>query len=478
MPDNLRITTPINNTEGIHPSAPANDTSRTAPVNPSRVPRPNGSENSGSPADSLPLDRTSVYSQFIKQLEQAPGLERTLQKLLSDAITAEGPLVRQITAESLPSAPLHALVAAMAAQGDDILKSLTQQEQDATLFTGPFFKFLGQISSQSSDAQFDLRLADFLKAYTGYAISSSITQAIRTELTDLKDTIPAPFAKRLSAIMEKLSDGTRRDLLGSDLLVLKKKVIPLLSEYVSKTNDYGKSRDTISMLLNNTAILNESSKDNLSEKFSQLLLYSRKTLGLPNMAIQMLQSLFTQVIASRKEEKSDRFLSALISLLSHATEKDLPHGIDRATLNDITHSLLLDSSVFMPFYHLVLPAQIDGRFLFAQIWVEKQDPEKSRRPVSGEDDVPKSIYLTFEIQNLGYFEASVHLTGKQVDMSLSCPPALDWNRSQIRSDLAEIFKKDGLTSGNIRLSTCEKPKMSQIILQKIAERKRTVDVTV
>ena len=478
MPDNLRITTPINNTEGVRPTNPANDTSRASPVNPSRVPRANGSESEGSRPQDLLLDRMSVYSKFIEQLEQSPSLERTLQKLMSDAAAVQNPGFSSLETDFPVSSPLRALISAMAAQEDGMLKSLTDQEADATLFTGQLFKLLGQISSQRSDPQFDLRLANFLKAYTGYTTSGEITRAIRAELAEVRDTVPVPFAKRLAAVMEKLSDGTDRRFLVPDLLVLKKEVIPLLSEYVSKTNDFGTLRDTISMLLNNTAILNESSRENLDGKFGQILQYSSETLRLPKAALSMMQDLYVQELNAGKEENGDRFLSALTSLLSRSSEKSLPPGIDRTSLHDVTHSLLLDNSVFMPFHHIVLPAQVSGRFLFAQIWVEKQSADKIRQEGPGTETSPKLLYLTFDIQNLGYFEAALRLTGKRVDLSLSCPPSLERNHGQIRSDLSDILEKNGLDFGEVRLSTCKKPKVPHLILQKIAERKRVIDVTV
>ncbi len=68
MPDNLRITTPVANTEGISRPNPAGDLNRPVPVNPSRVPRPDNGEETGRQAGDLLLNRSSVFSQFIRQL--------------------------------------------------------------------------------------------------------------------------------------------------------------------------------------------------------------------------------------------------------------------------------------------------------------------------------------------------------------------------------------------------------------------------
>ena len=479
MPDNLRITTPVSNTEGISRPNPAGDPNRPVPVNPNRVPRPDNSEETGRQSEDLLLNRGSVFSQFVRQLQQTPGLDRTLQKLLSDA-------AQQLEAGAAPSASapafsgsLRALAAAMAADEDGIAESLAAQRDDATLFTGPLFKLLLQISAQGADPQFDLRLADFLKAYSGFSNASGTAQAILLNLKDLKYSIPVPFAKRLSAMMEKLSDGNDPDSVDADLAVLKREIVPFLGEYVAKTNDYGKTRDTISMLLHNTAVLNESSRGNLNAKLGQLLDYCRNTLALPDMTLGMVRTLFAQETAQVQEKKRNGFLEELTSLLSRASDGKVPQGLDRSTLNDISRSILLDNSVFMPFQHIFLPADIDGRFLFAQMWIEKTDPDENRKPRSDSAPAPKSVYLSFDIQDLGYFEASVRITGKQVGMKLSCPPVLRDYLGEIRTGVSGILKRNGLVPGEVRLSSAgSQPKLPQIIMQKIQERKRSVDVSV
>lgn len=481
MPDNLRITAPINTTEGVSKANPAGQASQINPIDPRRVPKTNVEDGRSRQAADLLLNRNSVYDQFVQQLQQTPGLEQTLEKLLNDAV------VRQAAADAVPgaagkalSAPLQALMDAVAVQEDGVLEDISSQRDDATLFTGPLFKLLNQISAQSKDVQFDLRLADFLKAYTGYKTAPDATQAILANLKELKASIPVSYAKPLSDAMGKLSQGQPEDgakYVNSDLPILKKEIIPLLSKYVTKTNDYGKNRDVISLLLHNTAVLNESSGQNLAEKFDQLYRYCRETLNLPEITTDMIQNFFSQDITGAQTKKTSAFLHALTSLLTQTSESKGVPGMDRAVLNDITHSLLLDSNVFMPFQHIFLPAVLDGRFLFAQIWVEKQESDESRRGLTENSKTPKNLFLTFQIQDLGYFEASVCLTGREVAMKLACPPALKSFHGEIRSGISEILKRNGF-DGEVRLSSCAEPKVPKVIMQKIQERKHTVDVTI
>ena len=85
MPDNLRITTPVNNsTSGIARPNQAGQTNHAAPVDPGRVPK-TGKDTEGGWQSADLLLSGSVFSKFLRQLQQIPGLDRTLQKLLGDA---------------------------------------------------------------------------------------------------------------------------------------------------------------------------------------------------------------------------------------------------------------------------------------------------------------------------------------------------------------------------------------------------------
>ena len=472
MPDNLRITTPVNNSQGISKPNPAAESSPAAPINPSRVPQSgNQKQNTQDQAMDLLRFRNSVYGQFLKQLESTPDLSQTLQKIALNAVNGQ-----KISAAHLPAdSPLRALASSITMQKGDILKNLTFQRENASLFSGKLFQLLGQISQQHSDSRLDLQLADFLKAFCGYCTAQDTTQAIFTNLETIRNRIPVPYAKQLSGEIRKLSGNAENT--NQNLALLKEKIIPLLGKYVSKTNDYGKSREAISMLLHNTSILNVSTQENLSQKFEQLLHYCKYSLNLPDTTINRMKFLFAGEIAVRRENSTDNaFCKAFLSLLSHAGGKDSPAGTDAAALHDICQSVLLDNSVYMPFQHIFLPVSIDGRFLFTQIWIEK----KETGTVHGKAAIrkPSAVYLTFEIQDLGYFEASMQVLGKQVSMNLSCPAVLNRLHGEIRSGITEILQKNGLTPGSVRLSSGGAPQIPSLILEKINERKDSVDVTV
>lgn len=510
LADNLRITAPVTPNESVSRPVQTAEPPQVLPTDPNRVPgNGNQTENPGAETGELLLNRGSVFGQFIEQLRAAPGLSATLQGMLLNAVARQGSISARLPADS----PLRSLLASIRMEPEQAAESLAFQQENATQFGGPLFRLLGQISEQSENSGFDLRTADFLKAFSGYFSRESTTLSILANLKQIRDTIPLPYGKKLQEAMRGIgpesagrqtedgADAGEQTLKTPDaaqqasartagggysdrrteenLNALKQEIIPFLKQYVSQTNDYGKARDSISMLLHNTAILNVSTRGNLEQRFDQLFRYCKYNLGLPDATMDLMRSLFGEEIALQRSGHSDAFSSALVRLLSSASGGGTAAGTDRSALQDITRSILLDSSVYMPFQHLFLPVDIGGRFLFAQMWIEKKDEDADApRGRGSADSRPASVLLTFDIQDLGYFEAAVKIRDRHVDLSLNYPPALDRYRGSIRAELSSILEKNGLNAESVQVSPCAAPRVPEIIREAVEKRRHSVNVSV
>ena len=505
LADNLRITAPVTPHESVGKPVQTAEPHQVLPTDPNRVPgNGNQTQNPGAETGELLLNRGSVFGQFVEQLRTTPDLTATLQGMLLNAVARQGSIAARLPTDS----PLRSLLASIRMEPEQAAESLAFQGENATQFGGPLFRLLGQISEQSANSGFDLRTADFLKAFSGYFSRESTTRSILANLEQIRDSVPLPYGKKLQEAMHGISpegagrpaesgsvteEQTReapnaaRTVVGGysdrqteeNLNVLKQQIIPFLKQYVSQTNDYGKARDSISMLLHNTAILNVSTRGNLEQQFDQLFRYCKYNLGLPDATMDLMRSLFGEEIASQRSGRSSAFSSALVRLLSSASGGGAAAGTDRSALQDITRSILLDNSVYMPFQHLFLPVDVDGRFLFAQMWIEKKDEDAEPPQSHGSaESRPASVLLTFDIQDLGYFEAAVKIRNRHVDMSLGYPPALDLYRGSIRAELSSILEKNGLNAENIQVSPCAAPSVPAIIREAVEKRRRSVNVSI
>lgn len=486
MPENLRITAPVPNSDGILKPNPSSESVPVEAANPARVNRPNTQEqdvNTGSM--DLLLGRDSVFGKYIQQVRQTPALSETLGKVLQSALRQS----EAAASSALPAdSPLRSLAEGIAAGKGEMVGDLLFQQKDSTLFSGPLFQLLGRISERSGDPQLDLRLASFLKAFDGYVSIPDTTLALLSNLRTIERQIPPPYAKKLAELSGRLDIENYERSVDSDLppdagnpgrsiernlKLLKEEILPLLSDYVSKSSDYGKMRETLSLVLHNVSILNISSREDVEAQFERLVSYCARSF--PEPTLRLLRSFYRDAVGSGREQPQSRLFASLISLLSRGGgETD---GVDRAVAGDICRSILLDNSVYMPFTHIYLPAVWQGRFLFAQIWVEKNGDEGGEKS-AGRRETSSRLYLTFDIQDLGYFEARVDLTGKRADLRLSCPGALLGRKGEIVSSIGQILVKNGLKAGEIRVSRGDRPKVPGIVLDRIMERKKIVDVSV
>ena len=507
MAENLRITTPVPTSDSlIKPNSttgsPAVDT-----VDPTRVTKPSTQEqNTNSQSMDLLLSGESVFGKFIEQLRQTPSLSQTLGKVFFDLARRQAVLPDTFPSDS----PLRQFAQGISGK-ENMLDSILFQQKDSTLFSGTLFQTLGMLSEHSMDGVFDLNLAEFLKAFDGYRSAPSTMVAVKANLDSICRQLPPPYREQLQKAAQKLStspeNSTVEDtaqklslenpaggkvsppderteefspLPGSvdqDLNVLKREILPVLSGYISKFNDYGKMREEVSLLLNNVAILNVSTKENLEQQFGKLISYCKHTLNLPEPALQQLRAQCgREFSAGETEQPKSPLTEALTSLLKQGSRTDTA-GFEKAVYQEVCRSLLLDSSVYMPFVHLYLPVNWQGNSMFAQIWVEKKEVGEKRSP---EPSAQKSsvIFLTFDIRDLGYFEAAVSLQEKRADIRLNCPPNLVRKSGDIVPDLSKILRQNGFTPGEIRVASSDQPEIPGLLLQKIQERKRSINVTV
>lgn len=476
MPDNLRISTPLPPQEGLNRPSPSSEALINEAVNPSKVTPPNPREQqSNSQSMDLLFGRDSVFGQFVQLFRQTPALSETLEKILLDFSGRTSWDVANRPQES----PVFQLIGSLPMEKEEMIQQLAFQQKDATRFSSPLFQLLQQISTTMGDSQFDLCLADFMKSFNGYFSAFETTKSIAGNLENIADRIPKPFAEQLRAAAQKLKFGGAASAVNDNLKVIKEEIIPLLGEYVAKTNDYGKSRDEISMLLHNISTLNVSSKKDLADKFQKLFEYGRVRLNLSESSMRTIQAYFVDELQTEggRGKNKNEFAQALLSLLSKGVQHDT-ENIDKNVFRQITRSLLLDNSVYMPFSHYYLPANYMGKFLFSEIWVQKPDPDGNARKNKTAAPPPAVLYLTFDIQDLGYFEASVTIQDGNTDLGLACPAVIQKRSSEIHAGIARILKSNGLAPGEIRLSSSEKPKVPGKILEKIQERMHAIDVTV
>jgi hypothetical protein len=473
MPDNLKITTPISTNEGINKLQPSKRPNTQATINPAEINQPGvGPQAEQNPDFSLLLNRNSVFSRFAEQFAQTPKLTETMQQILFDLFsrTADVEYAKSV------SPTLNRLASAMKMDGDAMVENLMFQGSNQTKFSAPVFDQLREIASRHPNSEFHTHLANLLKAYDSFFSIGDTTNSIVKELNTLIKQIPNSFGVKVQELAAQLRTDQPVENLSHNLTVLKEKIIPLLSQYVNATNDFGRARNTITLLVHDISRLNVGSRQEMADQFSNLMDYCRFQLSMPADELENLKSQFIRHLNELSRPPENSLYNSLLQALEDGP-KPTASGLNQSLYKDTIQSLLLNNSVYMPYTHLFLPVNYQGQFLFAEIWVEKDDQNGSTAALPAAQK-PTRLLLNFEIKGLGYFEASIELMQTRANVSLTCPASLAGKDREISSKISEIFTKNGLTADTVRIEPGGEPLNAQKIMKRIYERKSGIDVSV
>lgn len=449
-------------------------------VNPERVAPTNSNEQPDKDQSyNLLQSQNSVFSKFIAELKNSPALSENLEKVLFDIFSRKEKLTSSANASSL----IKHLAEGMEMDKAGMLKNLIFQMENQTKFSGEFFSLLKNLEGQLRGTEFELRLANFLKAYDSFFSISDTTESISYNLKELEEMIPKSYADKLRKAENMLMLDQPGKGIDLNLSVLKEQIIPVLKEYVTATNDFGTARDMMTLLIHNIARLNLSSQDALINNFDDLLDFLRYNLNMPDNQLNLVEALFAQNIqAQSQESKSGTIFDSIINLISEGA-KTSSSNVSQGFFKEAARSLVLDQSVFMPYNHIVLPVSYEGKFMFAEMWIEKDDPQnnaKVKNDASGKSEMPKHLFLKFDIKNVGYFEAEIELYSnrKNISLNLSYPPTLEKTERELSSELSAIIARNGLSVNSIRLTNKTTLNISNAILKKVNERRNSINVTV
>lgn len=472
MADNLRITTPIPGGENVNRMNPTKPADR-AVINPALVPPANADRQSGQQNNtefSFLLNRNSVFNRFIQQLGRTPDLSQSLGKLVFEvmgrASVEQGAGVSDL---------LRQLAQVINMGREDIVQNLLFQENNRTQFSGTLFHMMRQMLDENPNQVLEQKTAQFLKAFNAYTGAADTTHSVIRRLIQISEQIPQPYSGQLQQITQELTEELPIENLNQNLSTLKEKIIPFIRRYISATNDFGRVRDNITLLVHDLSRLNISSREELAEKFTALLDYCKYDLDFPPQKLNEMTSVFLEHMGRLETPKENKLLDSVLKLLTENATGPSQRG--QELFQNTLSSLLMDNSVYMPFHHLFLPLVFEGKYLFGEIWIEKRDDSEEKRTAE-EQERSRQIILTFEIKSKGYFEAFLTLTGKKINARFNCPPEFADDAKVICTAVSSIFIRNGFEPESVELSAGAPPSAAKTILKKIHEGRRIVDVTV
>ena len=396
----------------------------------------------------------SIFVKFLQSLDLAPTLIENMRKLL---------LSKQFVNSNIKNNPLMKLffeefVKDINMDNEKMLDFIKFQHNNYTKFSGEFFNFIRNALKASPNDDFKNLIGNFVKSYDCFLSADETTKAIASILNQINDSMPDVLKDTFGAMANKILVDNPEKNADINLNLLKSEIIPYLGKYVAKTNDFGAIRDYISVLVHNIVRLEKGLQNNFSNSVDNLLDYMKYSFNLSDKDISDLKYALINNFRAYSEIKNNS-LDFMFKLIDSGV-KDTNNYVNKTTFESIEESLLISNNVQIPLVHIFLPVNYNGIFMFSELWISKEiydenvnENSKDASRKSENSDLYK-FFLTFDIDNVGYFETIIFSKNNKVSLEIFVPSSLKDFSSKIKTDITNIVKKNNIAISDIYVNEC------------------------
>ncbi len=483
MSDMLRVTTPPTNIENAPRTQPVsvNNPNIQNIADPTKVTRPDGQGNEQK--EQLGLSYDSNYGAFLTALRDTPNITETFSQLFFQL----GIEVNDNVQTGL-SAEFVSLLKGLDMTEEQLLDFVKEQASSAVKFGGNFFEGIDEVLKSTNSPELQREIINFVKTFNAVDSSASTLKNIKSILQNLTMYMTSNYKIPLEELTEKLNmSATKlnfknvsdlRQILNSlgenpqNTALLKKEIIPFLSNYIKQTNNMGKARDLITMLTLNVAKYETGNMEKLLFSFSKLMDFRDFKSKFSNITPE---ELIKNIVKNTVNKSNSDFTEQFINVLKKGV--DGKGGWEtKAAFRGVINSFLLNQSVYMPLSHFIVPAGIDGKMLFSEIWVDHEHNEKNER---GEKENCRRMLIKFDVKDVGFFDLVItQHPNEQVDLQLFYPEQLSNRENEIKKDINNIMGKNGIDLRNFAVNKSLIPKKISEVFPRIYERINAVDVKI
>ncbi len=375
----------------------------------------------------------SVFDKFIKSLKISPVLSESAKKLL---------LNRQFINQNIKNDPVlgtlfESFLQSIVMDDAEILKFLKYQQGTYTKFYGEFFNNLRELlSSYPNNKDFQTLLRNFLRSYDCFVSVEETNKSINAALKNIERNIPEMLKKPFNEMTGRLISDNSKGI-DLNLNILKNEILPFMGRYISKMNDFGPVRDYVSVLVHNIVRLEAASKDNFADSLENLFEFIRYNFDVDEKYMESLKmSLINtyELSSTVKSNSADSFLKLLESGINNSS-----NPVNKGIMEDMAESLLFSQNVHIPLTHIFLPLNYNGMFMFSELWIGKNYEESKDKKRKQEFVQTHKVFITFDIQNVGYFETTLVLKENRLLLDIYVPSSLSAYTGKIKDDLSKIL---------------------------------------
>jgi len=351
----------------------------------------------------------------------------------------------------------------------ELLQFFQNQKNYAIKFSGPFFDLLRQTVKESGSSELKSAVLDFLRRYDSMSSGNHILKNMISNLKNIAMSMPQSRGTQLNSMIGKLElhpNGQN----SSNLTILKNEILPFLANYVSSTKDFGMARDIMGVLTLNIARYECGEEEAFLQSFLSLMGFREISRKLPGVDLEALKN---RLMSADTENENTILLDHLTETISKGANGMA--GIEsKGIFENMLSSLLLNESVYMPLVHMTIPAEVNGRQFFSEVWVDPDD--KSGKRESG--GRATKMLVKFDIRDLGYFEMILFSQDGKLDLELYYPEVLEQKEKEISQGISEIIARNQISFRSFVLGKCIAPKSISEVFPKLYEGRNEINVTV
>lgn len=471
MANILKVTTPPS--QSYENSPKGNPTQINNPnikniIDPSKVTRSDFKNDFEDPNSNLAPHYESNFGKFIQLIKNSPGLMDLLPQIFFGRM------------ETLISSGINQGFAAEIASYMEMLKMnpeefavfLKSQLESSVDFKGIFFGELRNLLSSGVSAEFKNNLLVFLKKYNDMASTQRILNSISQNLKNILSSMPKSESDEIAGFIKSLNINASPGDVNQNLALLKGEIIPRVAQYISRFHDFGPVRNFVTLLTLDVSRYENSNRDDVLQALKSLSSFGsfRERFGVLDDAI--LNSLLEKLL-QEKNSASLPSMDTLASIIQRGVEGQAGYE-NKLVFQNVMQSILINSSVYMPLLHALIPVEMFGKLMFSEIWVDPDDKHKS------ESDSERSIklLLKFDIENIGFFDMIVCMSGKELDIQLYYPEKMDKSQKMIQKNISDIVENNGLKFKSLQMAKSNKRLTINEVFPQILERRNNINVTI
>jgi len=408
------------------------------------------------------VDFEGNYAAFLKELSQTANLPKALETVLFGdgalALSQEKGEIGQVMEE---------LFSSMEMESPEDLKAFLQDQQKAQIkFSGNLFNNLRGMLSSNISPSLKNAILNFGKTYNDFASSGHFLQQMETIAGDIDKMLLPSFQGEFEDLLSQLNFQAEPGKTEENTSLINNQIIPFMSNYISRTHDYGAVRNAVVMF-----ILYAVKYENGSEE----LLGKQKDALMNNPDFRLLfkgnpEEAFKELLDQVKVQEENAFPKLFTDFLKAGAEgKAGTENISQ--FQEVLHGLLVNESVYMPLQHLVMPFRYDDKDVMSEMWVEQEAKDGAGGKLT-------KMLLKFNIQSLGNFEIISGISDMRVDLQLFMPEELMEKQKDVEDVVSHILRRNGLSVANLGVYQKTRDFRIQEVFPEIKEAEKGLNVRI